>query len=73
MPFITGKNQRGRFVSNVGAKDGANIVRYYPIMGLAEFNAAILAELGEKPGTPMSVVFKRWAITETGWKRERKR
>jgi len=70
--FITGKNTKGRYVANVKPK-GANIIRYYPQKRLAEFNAAILAELGEKPGTPMSVVFKRWTVTLEGWKRDRKR
>jgi len=69
--FITGKNPKGRYVTNVKAK-GANIIRYYPQKRRAEFNAAILAELGEKPGTPMSKVFKRWTVTEQGWKKDRK-
>lgn len=49
MPLITGKSARGRYVSNVNAKAGSNIVRYYPHSLLSDFNAAILAELGEKP------------------------
>jgi len=72
MPFITGKNQAGRFVANLGANGGPNIVRFYPQQGRAEFNAAILAELGEPPGTPMKEAFTRWSATATGWKRDRK-
>jgi hypothetical protein len=69
--FITGKNHNGRYATNVRAK-GANITRNYPQKRRAEFNAAILAELCEKPGTPMSQAFARWTVTENGWKKDRK-
>jgi hypothetical protein len=73
MPFLTGKNKIGRFVITRARNGRPAVLRYYPQRLLAEFNAAVLAELGEPPGTPMKEAFTRWSATATGWKRDRKR
>lgn len=73
MPFLTGKNNTGRFVISRAHNGRPAILRYYPQRLLSEFNAAVLAELGEPPGTPMKEAFTHWSVTEKGWKRDRKR
>lgn len=65
--FRTGKNNRGRYVSSPGAPP---VVRYYPQRRLSEFRAAILAELGEPPGTPMSDVYCRYTVVQGGWEKD---
>lgn len=68
--FRTGKNNRGRYVTSPDADGGPPIVRYYSQQRLSEFRAAILAEMGEPPRTPMSDVYYRYMVVEGGWRRD---
>jgi hypothetical protein len=68
--FYTGKNFKGRYASSTGSCSVSPIVRYYPQTQLADFNAAILAELGLQPGTPMGYAFARYTVVEGGWQQD---
>lgn len=68
--FRTGKNINGRYVTSPGADGLSRVFRYYPQKQLADFNAAILAELGEPAGTPMADVYYRYTVIKGGWEKD---
>lgn len=68
--FRTGKNIYGRYVTSSGADGRPPIVRYYPQQRLSDFRAAILAEMGEPPGTPIQDVCYRYTVIEGGWEKD---
>ena len=68
---MTGKNTIGRFAITPAREGRPAVTRYYPQRDLAEFNAAILAELGKPADTPIRLMLAEWSVTPTGWKNDR--
>jgi len=68
--FFTGKTTKGRYAESAGPDGKTGVRRYYPQDSRAEFNAVIIAELGEPPGTEISEAWSRYTLTENGWKKD---